>query len=140
MFAAPAARPVPYVKSDKYKFLGMYGSSDDITGGFGAEGVDAFQQFLDAGGTLITMGNAVRFPTEFGMARTVDASGTTSHELLRAAAARQRGGAAPRSPGVLRLHRAHHADQVPRRPADVRGAAGPAATCSRGMSAATRRC
>ena len=50
-------------------------SSEDITGGFGAEGVDAFQQFLNAGGTLITMGNAVRFPTELGMARTVDASG-----------------------------------------------------------------
>ena len=78
VFAPPAARPVPYVKSDKYKFLGMYGSSDDITGGFGAEGVDAFQQFLSGGGTLITMGNAVRFPTEFGMTRTVDASGSTS--------------------------------------------------------------
>ncbi|MEO5897219.1 MAG: M14 family zinc carboxypeptidase [Vicinamibacterales bacterium] len=78
VFQAPAARPVSYVKSDKYKFLGMYGSSEDITGGFGAEGVDAFQQFLNAGGTLITMGNAVSFPTELGMARTVDASGNTS--------------------------------------------------------------
>jgi len=78
VFQAPAARPVSYVKSDKYKFLGMYGSSEDITGGFGAEGVDAFQQFLNAGGTLIAMGTAVRFPTELGMARTVDASGNTS--------------------------------------------------------------
>jgi hypothetical protein len=78
VFAPAAARPVSYVKSEKYKFLGMYGSSEDITGGFGAEGVDAFQQFLNAGGTLITMGNAVRFPTELGMARTVDASGDTS--------------------------------------------------------------
>jgi hypothetical protein len=78
VFQAPAARPVSYVKSDKYKFLGMYGSSEDITGGFGAEGVEAFQQFLNAGGTLITMGTAVRFPTELGMARTVDASGNTS--------------------------------------------------------------
>nr|MBA2258580.1 hypothetical protein [Acidobacteriota bacterium] len=78
VFAPPAARPVSYVKSDKYKFLGMYGSSEDITGGFGAEGVDAFQQFLNTGGTLITMGNAVRFPAEMGMARTVDASGDVS--------------------------------------------------------------
>jgi hypothetical protein len=78
VFQAPATRPVSYIKSDKYKFLGMYGSSEDITGGFGPEGVDAFQQFLNAGGTLITMGNAVRFPTELGMARTVDASGNTS--------------------------------------------------------------
>jgi hypothetical protein len=78
VFAPPAARPVPYKKTDKYKFLGMYGESDDITGGMGSEGVEAFQRFLDAGGTLVTMGNAVRFPTELGMARTVDAAGNTS--------------------------------------------------------------
>ncbi|HXG55752.1 MAG TPA: M14 family zinc carboxypeptidase [Vicinamibacterales bacterium] len=78
VFQPPAARPVSYVTSEKYKFLGMYGSSDDITGGFGAEGGDAFHQFLNAGGTLITMGNAVRFPTESGMARSVDASGSTT--------------------------------------------------------------
>lgn len=78
VFAPPAARPVPYKKNDKYKFVGMYGESDDITGGMGAEGVEAFQRFLDGGGTLVAMGNAVRFPTELGMARTVDASGSTS--------------------------------------------------------------
>ena len=38
----PAARPVPYLKTDKFKFLGMYGESPDITGGMGGEGVDAF--------------------------------------------------------------------------------------------------
>jgi hypothetical protein len=77
VFAAPAARPVPYVKSEKYKFLGMYGESPDITGGMGGEGVDAIAKFLDAGGTLITMGEASRFPAEFGLARTVDASSTS---------------------------------------------------------------
>jgi hypothetical protein len=81
VYQAPAARPVPYVKSEKYKFLGMYGESPDITGGMGGEGVDAFAKFLEAGGTLIAMGNAVRFPTELGLARTVDASGTTSSEF-----------------------------------------------------------
>ena len=65
----------------KYKFLGMYGETPDITGGMGGEGVDAFAKFLDAGGTLVTMGNAVRFPTELGFARTVDASGTTSSDF-----------------------------------------------------------
>jgi hypothetical protein len=78
VFAPPAARPVPYKKNEKYKFLGMYGETDDLTGGMGAEGVEAFQRFLDGGGTLVTMGNAVRFPTELGMARTVDASASTS--------------------------------------------------------------
>jgi hypothetical protein len=78
VFAAPAARPVPYVKTDTFKFLGDYGSSPDITGGMGGEGVDAFAKFLDAGGTLICTSNAVQFPAELGLARTVDASGQTS--------------------------------------------------------------
>jgi hypothetical protein len=67
-----SGRPVPYVKSDKYKFLGMYGESPDITGGFGQAGVDAFAAFLEGGGTLIAAHNSVRFPIDFGWARTVD--------------------------------------------------------------------
>ena len=66
------------MKDPKYKFLGMYGESPDITGGMGGEGVDAFAKFLDAGGTLVTMGTASRFPADLGLARTVDASATTS--------------------------------------------------------------
>jgi 8-oxo-dGTP pyrophosphatase MutT (NUDIX family) len=81
VFAPPAARPVPYMKDEKYRFLGMYGESPDITGGMGGEGVDAFAKFLDGGGTLITLGNASRFPTEFGFARSVDASGSTSNSF-----------------------------------------------------------
>jgi hypothetical protein len=34
--------------------------------------VDAFEKFLDAGGTLITTLGAVRFPIEFGFARSID--------------------------------------------------------------------
>lgn len=69
---APAARPVPYQQSAKYKFLGVYGSSPDITGGFGQKGVDAFQAFLEGGGTLIAVGESARLPIEFGWAGTVD--------------------------------------------------------------------
>jgi hypothetical protein len=47
----------------------------------GGEGVDAVSKFLEAGGTLIAMGNAVRFATELGFARTVDASATTSRDF-----------------------------------------------------------
>jgi hypothetical protein len=78
VFQTPADRPVPYMKGTKYKFLGMYGETPDLTGGMGGEGVDAFAKFLEAGGTLIAMGNAVRFPTELGFARTVDASDSAS--------------------------------------------------------------
>ena len=81
VFQPPAVRPVPYMKDAKYKFLGMYGESPDITGGMGGEGVDAFARFLDAGGTLIALGDAVRFPTDLGLARTVDASGSTSRDF-----------------------------------------------------------
>ncbi len=81
VFQPPAARPVPYLKDAKFKFLGMYGESPDITGGMGGEGVDAVARFLDAGGTLIAMGNAVRFATELGLARTVDASASTTRDF-----------------------------------------------------------
>jgi hypothetical protein len=74
---APAARPQPYQRSEKYRFLGMYGETPDMSGGFGQEGVDAFARFLESGGTLIAAGPAVRFPIEFGWAHTVDAEQIT---------------------------------------------------------------
>jgi hypothetical protein len=74
---APAARAQPYKKNDKFKFLGMYGETDDMTGGFGQAGVDAFEAFLEAGGTLITTLQATRFPIEFGFARSVDTESLT---------------------------------------------------------------
>ncbi len=72
VLAAPAAKAVPYMKSEKYKSLGVYGESPDITGGFGAPGVEAINKFLDGGGTLITTLQAVRYPIEFGLARSID--------------------------------------------------------------------
>ena len=120
VYQAPAARPVPYMKDEKYKFLGMYGETPDITGGMGGEGVDAFAKFLDAGGTLITMGNAVRFPTELGFARTVDAAGTTSNDFYAPRPLVNARSSEARSPGVLRLHGQDHADQVFRRAVDER--------------------
>jgi hypothetical protein len=65
------------MKTARFKFLGMYGETPDVTGGMGGEGVDAVAQFLNAGGTLVATGEAVRFPTDFGLARSVDASSTS---------------------------------------------------------------
>jgi len=67
-----AARPQPYQKSEQYRFLGFYGETPDMSGGLGEDGVDAIAKFLEGGGTLIAAGAAVRFPIEFGFARTVD--------------------------------------------------------------------
>ena len=106
-FQPAAARPVPYMKDAKYKFLGMCGESPDITGGMGGEGVDAFAKFLDAGGTLVAMGNAVRFPTDIGFAHR---RGRGRRRTTSAAPARQRRSPAPRPSGVLRLHRQDDAD------------------------------
>ena len=77
VLAAPATRPTPYQKNDKYKFLGMYGETPDTSGGFGNEGVEAFKKFFEAGGTLIAADTAVRFPIDFGFARSIDTEGVT---------------------------------------------------------------
>jgi hypothetical protein len=77
VLAPPAARAQPYQKTDKFKFLGMYGESPDISGGFGQAGVEAIETFLDGGGTLITTLQAVRFPIEFGLARSIDTEAPT---------------------------------------------------------------
>jgi hypothetical protein len=70
-------KPLAYTKSDQFKNLGMYGSSDDITGGMGLEGAVEFRKFVDAGGVLITLGTASAFPAEFGITRRVEASRTS---------------------------------------------------------------
>jgi hypothetical protein len=77
VLAQPAAKPQPYQKTAKLQFLGMYGESADISGGFGQTGVDAIEKFLDAGGTLITTLQAVRYPIEFGLARSIDTEAPT---------------------------------------------------------------
>ena len=83
VFAPPAARPVPYLKTDKFKFLGDYGSSPDITGGMGGDGVEAFAKFLEGGGTLDLHRQRRPVPDRVGMARTVDASGSTTRRSTR---------------------------------------------------------
>jgi hypothetical protein len=77
VFAKRAKHPQPYQTTDKYKFLGMYGSTPDMSGGFGQAGVDAIDAFLDAGGTLITTAQSVRYPIELGLARSIDTENPT---------------------------------------------------------------
>jgi hypothetical protein len=67
-------KPIPYTKTDQFPTHGVYGSSPDITGGMGLEGVLELQKFVQAGGVLITLGSASMFPAEFGLTRNVNAS------------------------------------------------------------------
>jgi hypothetical protein len=69
--------PLAYTRTDKFKFLGMYGESEDITGGMGLEGLLELQRFIDRGGILVTMGSASFLPAEFGLTRNVEASRPT---------------------------------------------------------------
>jgi hypothetical protein len=74
----PKSRPLAYTRTDRFKYLGMYGESEDITGGMGLAGVAEFDKFVNGGGVLITLGTASFFPTEFGITRRVDAGRTSS--------------------------------------------------------------
>ncbi len=71
---APRDEPLAYTQTDEYRFLGMYGSSEDITGGMGLEGVLELHRFLEEGGLIITLGNASTLPADFGLARDINAS------------------------------------------------------------------
>ncbi len=66
-----------YTKTEQFKNLGMYGSSEDITGGMGLEGVVEIRKFVEAGGVLVTLGTASAFPAEFGITRRVEAGRTS---------------------------------------------------------------
>jgi hypothetical protein len=67
-----------YTKTEKYKFLGDYGSSEDITGGMGAQGAAEFQRFTEHGGLLVTLGSSSSFPPDFGITPKIDSGTTTS--------------------------------------------------------------
>jgi hypothetical protein len=75
---APKKKPLAYTKTERFKHLGMYGESEDITGGMGLQGAAEIEAFVKEGGLLVTLGAASFFPPEFGIARRVDASRPSS--------------------------------------------------------------
>ena len=68
----PASRPLAYTRTEEFRNLGMYGQSEDISGGMGLEGAIEFRRFVEEGGMLITLCRSSLFPIEFGLTRTVD--------------------------------------------------------------------
>jgi hypothetical protein len=74
----PRGKPLAYMKSDRFKSLGMYGESEDISGGMGIEGVAELQKFIEQGGVMMTLGTASFFPAEFGLTRRIDAGRTSA--------------------------------------------------------------
>jgi Zinc carboxypeptidase len=70
-------KPLPYTKTTQYKFLGDYGSSPDIRGGMGLDGLNELQKFVEAGGTLITLGDASAVPADFGITPEINVTSTS---------------------------------------------------------------
>lgn len=70
-------KPLPYTKTDRYRFLGDYGASEDVRGGMGLEGMVELRRFVEAGGTLITTGDASAVPVEFGLVNDIVSTRTT---------------------------------------------------------------
>ncbi|MGD2069852.1 MAG: M14 family zinc carboxypeptidase [Gemmatimonadota bacterium] len=70
----PRDEPVAYTRTSEFQNLGMYGSSEDITGGMGLEGALELQRFLEGGGVIMTLGQATTLPADFGLARNINAS------------------------------------------------------------------
>ena len=68
----PRGGPRAYTKTERYRFLGDYGSSEDITGGMGIEGVLELQRFVGGGGVLVTLGAASNVPPAYGPTREID--------------------------------------------------------------------
>lgn len=60
-------KPLPYTKTDRYKFSGDYGSTEDTRGGMGLEGLVELRKFVEQGGTLITTGDASGVPVDYGL-------------------------------------------------------------------------
>ena len=67
-------QPLPYTKTERYKFLGDYGSSPDIRGGMGLAGLEELRKFVSEGGTLITLGESSAVPAEFGLTPDIEVS------------------------------------------------------------------
>jgi hypothetical protein len=70
-------KPLPYTKTAQSRFLGDYGSSPDIRGGMGLEGLQELRHFVEEGGTLITLGDSSAMPPEYGLAPDVEGARTS---------------------------------------------------------------
>ncbi len=67
--------PLAYQKTKETPNLGVPDASADITGGIGWLGMAKIQEFLEAGGVLITLGNGSRIALEGGIVRDVGRRG-----------------------------------------------------------------
>ncbi len=65
----PKLGPIPYEKTEKFKYLGIQDQSKDITGGMGYSGLKNLKEFVDLGGVLILLGRSSQLAMEYGFVR-----------------------------------------------------------------------
>ncbi len=63
--------PMPYTTAREFPSQGVIDSANDITGGFGFEGAENLQHFLNSGGTLLMFGSSGKLATDLGLLRNV---------------------------------------------------------------------
>jgi hypothetical protein len=64
--------PVPWQRSAETPNLGVYDSTGDVRPGIGLAGMARLQQWVGAGGVLITEGGTAAVPVDYGLAPGVD--------------------------------------------------------------------
>ena len=67
----PDDGPLPWEPHPDFPSIGMHSQTSDMTGGMGYEGLAALRDFVEGGGTLVTLGSATTVPVEFAMVRGV---------------------------------------------------------------------
>ena len=67
----PELSPLSYEPDPDFPSLGVHSQTEDMTGGMGFAGLQALQDFMNRGGTFITLGSATTLPVGFGMVRGV---------------------------------------------------------------------
>jgi hypothetical protein len=86
-----AGPPVPWKKTTETPNLGVYDSTDDVRPGIGLAGMTRLQQWIRAGGVLITEGGTAALPVDYGLAlgvtlvepRTLRARGSVVRAVVR---------------------------------------------------------
>jgi len=64
-------KTLAYTKSPEFASLGMYGETDDISGGIGLSGLAEIDKFVNDGGILITLGASSFLPADMAITHTV---------------------------------------------------------------------
>lgn len=71
--------PIPWKKSDLTPNIGMSpDTTDDIRGGMGLQGIAKLNDFIEAGGLFVTIGNNASIPIDFGITTGVNIQESTT--------------------------------------------------------------